>query len=65
MLNLIPCDKDCVNQMEGYCNLAGITNVTVTTEKGCLYYQKGSPDSPEKSSSAHVLKSFCNGVKPN
>ena len=36
-MNLIPCDKDCINQVEGYCNLAGITNVTGTTEKGCLY----------------------------
>lgn len=64
-MNLIPCDKDCINQVEGYCNLAGMTSVTGTAEKGCLYYQKGSLDKNEKSLSTHVLKSFGNRPKAN
>lgn len=59
-MNLIPCDKDCINQVEGYCNLAGITNVTGTTEKGCLYYQKGSLRENKEMLPAHILKSLRN-----
>ncbi len=64
-MNLILCDKDCVNQIDGYCNLAGITSVKGTTEKGCLYYQKGSPESAQSSSTAHILKSLGNGTNSN
>ena len=64
-MNLIPCDEDCINQVEGYCNLAGITGVTTTIEKDCLYYQKGSPNQNEECLPAHILESFGNRTKPN
>jgi len=38
---MIPCDRNCQNQQDGYCCLEGITSVTnphEITEKGCLYY---------------------------
>ena len=47
-MNLIPCDKDCINQVEGYCNLAGITNVTGTTEKAAFTIKKAALEKIKK-----------------
>lgn len=63
-MNMIPCDQDCVNQVEGYCNLAGITSLKESTEKGCLYYQKGSPVK-DPHLAADIPERFGNGTQTN
>lgn len=46
---MIPCNRNCQNQKEGYCCLEGITSVTETGMmrfEGCLYFQeKGKTES--------------------
>lgn len=59
-MNLIPCDKDCINQVEGYCNLAGITNVTGTTEKAAFTIKKAALGENKEMLPAHILKSLRN-----
>lgn len=40
-MSMIPCDRECTNQSDGYCCLEGIISPpkdAVTTEAGCLYF---------------------------
>ena len=40
-MSMIPCDRECTNQQEGYCTMEGITYLpedALVTEAGCLYF---------------------------
>ena len=37
-IHLIPCDKDCYHQRQGYCALDEITYITSCKENGCGYF---------------------------
>ncbi|RGX56494.1 MULTISPECIES: hypothetical protein [Anaerotruncus] len=41
-IHLIPCDKDCYHQQQGYCSLDDITYLT-NCENGCGYYTRTDP----------------------
>lgn len=40
---LIPCDKDCYHQQQGYCALDDIAYITSCGESGCGYYTRTDP----------------------
>ena len=42
-IHLIPCDKDCYHQRQGYCALDEITYITSCKENGCGYFTATDP----------------------
>lgn len=40
---LIPCDKDCYYQQQGYCGLDEIACITSFEDGGCGYFTKTDP----------------------
>ena len=39
-VSLIPCDKKCIYQKEGYCSLETPSNLTAKVGEGCAYYME-------------------------
>ncbi len=39
-MSLIPCDKKCIYQLEGYCSLETPSNLTASVGEGCAYYME-------------------------
>ncbi len=37
-MSLIPCDKKCIYQQEGYCSLEAPSSLTASVGEGCAYY---------------------------
>ena len=42
-LHLIPCDKDCYYQQQGYCTLDGFARITNFCGDGCGYFTQTDP----------------------
>ncbi len=42
-IHLIPCDKDCYYQQQGYCALDQITYITNCENGGCGYFTQTDP----------------------
>ena len=38
-VSLIPCDKKCIYQLEGYCSLEAPSNLNAKADEGCAYYK--------------------------
>ncbi|MEG1869815.1 MAG: hypothetical protein RR205_03080 [Oscillospiraceae bacterium] len=54
MMNLIPCNKPCNHQCDGYCNLDGIHQLSNTTDS-CPYYNASL--TPQKPTSSDIPSS--------
>lgn len=63
-MNLILCGKKCVNQKDGYCTLKGVSMLQ-TTEKDCLYFQKGSPENIERNLLSQMPENLADGPEPH
>ncbi len=48
MLHLIPCDKDCYYQQQGYCTLDGVARITNFHGDGCGYFTQTDPYQQEE-----------------
>lgn len=46
-MHLIPCDRDCYHQEQGYCTLDEITYITDCTQNGCGYFSATDPYSSD------------------
>ena len=42
-VRLIPCDKDCYYQQQGYCSLDDISYITSCDGNGCGYFTRTDP----------------------
>lgn len=42
-VRLIPCDKECYHQQQGYCCLDGVTYITSFEDQGCGYFTRTDP----------------------